>query len=103
MFGEIKFFVGLKVNQMKHENFITQSKYGGLIFFGMEDSKYIIIALEMRMSHPSSIDLYRQSVYFMRFKMFGRLLSKSENYASFRLLNGWSIYIWTRCKRFKNH
>ena len=27
MFGEIKFFVGLQINQLKHGTFITQSKY----------------------------------------------------------------------------
>ena len=43
MFGEIKFFVGLQINQMKHGIFITQSKYVKEILktFGMEDSKPI--------------------------------------------------------------
>ena len=43
MFGEIKFFVGLQINQLKHGNFITQSKYVKEILkkFGMEDSKPI--------------------------------------------------------------
>ena len=41
MFGEIKFFVGLQVYQMKHGIYITQSKYIKKIFktFGLEDSK----------------------------------------------------------------
>ena len=41
MFGEIKFFVGLQVYQMKHGIYITQSKYIKEILktFGLEDSK----------------------------------------------------------------
>ena len=41
MFGEIKFFVGLKVHQLKHGIFVTQSKYIKEILkiFGLEDSK----------------------------------------------------------------
>ena len=40
-FGEIKFFVGLQVHQMKDGIYITQSKYIKEILktFGMEDSK----------------------------------------------------------------
>ena len=41
MFGEIKFFVGLKVHQLKHGIFVTQSKYIKEVLktFGLEDSK----------------------------------------------------------------
>ena len=41
MFGEIKFFVGLQVHQMKHGISISQSKYIKEILktFGLEDSK----------------------------------------------------------------
>ena len=41
MFGEIKFFVGLQVHQLKHGIFVTQSKYIKEILktFGLEDSK----------------------------------------------------------------
>ena len=41
MFGEIKFFVGLQVHQMKYGIYITQSKYVKEILktFGLEDSK----------------------------------------------------------------
>ena len=41
MFGGIKFFVGLQVNQLKHGIFVTQSKYIKEILkkFGIEDSK----------------------------------------------------------------
>lgn len=44
MFGEIKFFVGLQVHQMKYDIYITQSKYVKevLNFFGLEDSKLVI-------------------------------------------------------------
>ena len=43
MFGEIKFFVGLQVHQMKHGIYITQSKYIKEILktFGLEDSKLV--------------------------------------------------------------
>ena len=43
MFGEIKFFVGLQVHQLKHVIFVTQSKYIKEILktFGLEDSKPI--------------------------------------------------------------
>ena len=43
MFGEIKFFVGLQVHQLKHGIFLTQSKYirETLRKFGFEDSKPI--------------------------------------------------------------
>ena len=41
MFGEIKYFVGLQVHQLKHGIFVTQSKYIKEILkaFGLEDSK----------------------------------------------------------------
>ena len=41
MFGEIKFFVGLQIQQSKNGIYITQSKYIKEILkkFGMEDSK----------------------------------------------------------------
>ena len=43
MFGEIKFFVGLQVNQLEHVIFITQSKYVKEILktFGIEDFKHV--------------------------------------------------------------
>ena len=43
MFGEIKFFVGLQVYQMKYGIYITQSKYVKEILktIGLEDSKPI--------------------------------------------------------------
>ena len=43
MFGEIKIFVGLKINQMNHDIFITQSKYlkEFMKTFGKEDFKPI--------------------------------------------------------------
>ena len=41
MFGEIKFFIGLQVHQLKYDIFVTQSKYikERLKTFGLEDSK----------------------------------------------------------------
>ena len=43
MFGEIKFFVGLQIQQSKNGIYITQSKYIKEILkkFGMEDSKLV--------------------------------------------------------------
>ncbi|WP_276192064.1 reverse transcriptase domain-containing protein [Enterobacter hormaechei] len=43
MFGEIKFFVGLQVHQLKHGIFVTQSKYIKEILktFGLEESKLV--------------------------------------------------------------
>ena len=43
MFREIKFFVGLKIQQNKNGIYITQSKYIKEILkkFGMEDSKLV--------------------------------------------------------------
>ena len=43
MFGEIKFFVGLQVYQMKYGIYITQYKYVKEILktFGMDDSRPI--------------------------------------------------------------
>ena len=43
MFGEIKFFVGLQIQQRKNGIYITQSKYIKEILkkFGMEDSKLV--------------------------------------------------------------
>ena len=43
IFGEIKFFMGLQVYQMKYGIYITQSKYVKEILktFGLEDSKPI--------------------------------------------------------------
>ena len=43
MFGEINFFVGLQVHQLKHGIFVTQLKYIKYILktFGLEDSKSV--------------------------------------------------------------
>ena len=50
MFGEIKFFVGLQVCQMKFGIFITQSKYIKEILktFGIEDSRPVSIPMPTR-------------------------------------------------------
>ena len=47
MFGEIKFFVGLQIQQSKNGIYITQSKYIKEILkkFGMEDSKLVGIPI----------------------------------------------------------
>ena len=60
MFGEIKFFVGLQVYQLKHVIFITQSKYIKEIlkFFALEDSKHVstpmIIGHKLSKNHESA-------------------------------------------------
>ena len=43
MFGEIKFFVGLQIQQRKNDIYITQSKYIKEILkkFGVEDSRLV--------------------------------------------------------------
>ena len=50
MFGEIKFFVGLQVYQLKYGIFVTQSKYIKEILktFGLEDSKLVITPMVIR-------------------------------------------------------
>ena len=50
MFGEIKFFVGLQVCQIKFDVFITQSKYIKEILktFGMEDSRLVSTPMSTR-------------------------------------------------------
>ena len=54
MFGEIKFFVGLQVHQMKYDIYITQSKYVKEILktFGLEDSK--LVSTPMVIGHKLS-------------------------------------------------
>ena len=51
MFGEINFFVGLQVNQMKHGIFIAQSKYVKdiLNFFGSYFSGHILLGFWVNM------------------------------------------------------
>ena len=50
MFGEIKFFVGLQVYQMKYGIYITQSKYVKEVLktFGLEDSKLVSTPMVIR-------------------------------------------------------
>ena len=54
MFGEIKFFVGLQVCQVKYGIYITQSKYVKEILktFGLEDSK--LVSTSMVIGHKLS-------------------------------------------------
>ena len=49
MFGEIKFFVGLQVHQLKYGIFVTQSKYIKEILktFGLDDSKPVSTPMEI--------------------------------------------------------
>ena len=54
MFGEIKFFVGLQVHQLKYGIFVTQSKYIREILkkFRLEDSK--LVSTPMAIGHKLS-------------------------------------------------
>ena len=54
IFGEIKFFVGLQVYQLKNDIFVTQSKYINEILktFGLEDSK--LVSTPMIIGHKLS-------------------------------------------------
>ena len=54
MFGEIKFFVGLQLYQLKHGIFVTQSKYIKEILktFELEDSK--LVSTPMIIGHKLS-------------------------------------------------
>ena len=50
MFGEIKFFFGLHIHQLKYGIFVTQSKYIKEILkaFGLEDSKLVSTPMATR-------------------------------------------------------
>ena len=50
MFGEINFFIGLQVHQLKHGIFVTQSKHIKEILktFGLENSKPISTPMVIR-------------------------------------------------------
>ena len=54
MFGEIEFFIGLQVYQLRHGIFVTQSKYLKEILktFGLEDSK--LVSTPMIIGHKLS-------------------------------------------------
>ena len=71
MFGEIKFFVGLKVHQLKYGIFVTQSKYIKEIVkkFGLEDCKPIrtpmVIGHELSKKNESievNLTMYRSMI-----------------------------------------
>ena len=67
MFGEIKFFVGLQVHQMKHRIFISQSKYIKEILktFGFEDSKPISTPMvtSLKLSKNDESSKVNQTLY----------------------------------------
>ena len=74
MFGEIKFFVGLQLYQMKYGIYITQSKYVKEILktFGLEDSKPISTPMVTR--HKLSKNDYSAEVNQTLYKaMIGKL------------------------------
>lgn len=81
MFGEIKFFVGLQVCQMKFGLFITQSKYIKEILktFGMEDSRLVStpMSTEHKLSkNDESVDvnqtLYRSMIGNLQYGVHNR-------------------------------
>ena len=59
MFGEIKFFVGLQVHQMKYAIYITRLNYVKEILktFGLEDSKLVSTPMVTRHKLPKNDDL----------------------------------------------
>ena len=67
MFGEIKFFVGLQVHQLKHGIFVTQSKYIKEILkkFGLEDSKPVStpMAIGHKLSKNDESTKVNQTMY----------------------------------------
>ena len=81
MFGEIKFFVGLQVHQMKHGIFISQSKYikQNLKTFGLEDSKLVstpmVTSLKLSKNDESSEvnqTLYRSMIGKLQYVVHNR-------------------------------
>ena len=67
MFGEINFFVGLQVHQLKHGIFVTQSKYIKDILktFGLEDSKLVStpMVIEHKLSKNDESTKVNQTMY----------------------------------------
>ena len=67
MFGEIKFFVGLQVHTLKHDIFVTQSKYIKEILkkIGLEDSKPIStpLAIGHKLSKNDESAKVNQTMY----------------------------------------
>ena len=81
MFGEIKFFVGLQVHQMKHGIYSTHSKYIKEILktFGLEDSKPVstpmVIVLKLSKNDDSTeVDqtLYRSMIGKLQYVVHSR-------------------------------
>ena len=81
MFGEIKFFVGLQINQLKHGIFITQSKYVKEILkkFGMEDFKPVSTPMVTRHKLSKNVDtpsvnqtLYRSMIGKLQYVVHSR-------------------------------
>ena len=61
MFGEIQFFVGLQVHQLKHGIFVTQSKYIKEVLktFALEDSKIINTPMETFINYLRMMSLLK--------------------------------------------
>ena len=74
MFGEIKFFVGLQVNQLKHGIFVTQSKYIKEILktFGLEDSKPVSTPMVIGHKLSKNVDFAEVNQIMYR-SMIGKL------------------------------
>ena len=74
MFGEIKFFVGLQVYQMKYGIYITQSKYVKEILktFGLEDSKLVSTPMVIGHKFSKNDDLAKVNQTLYR-SMIGKL------------------------------
>ena len=67
MFGEIKFFVGLQVYQIKYGVYITQSKYVKEILktFGLDDSKVVSTPMvtTLKLSKNDDLAKVNQTLY----------------------------------------
>ena len=67
MFGEINFYFGLQVHQLKYGIFVTQSKYIREILkkFGLEDSKPVstLMAIGHKLSKNDESTKVNQTVY----------------------------------------
>ena len=85
MFGEIKFFMGLQVHQMKYGIYITQSKYVKEILktFGLEDSKLVSIPMVTghKLSKNDDLTKVNQTLYRSMIGKFQYVVHKKPDIA----------------------
>ena len=75
IFGEMKFFVGLQINQLKNGNFITQFNYVKEMqkTFGMEDSKLVRKLSQNDESPEVNQTFYRSMIGKLQYVVHSRL------------------------------